>query len=373
MKRDPWNILTVALFALALLTVPLLFLLLPYRSFSDTERRYLAEPPKLSDEKLSDWSFDDRTEAFLADHLPMRDAFVSVNAYFTLYTGRQVSADVWRDAEGYLVEAPVDFDANEIEKRMNRIAKLGETTGLVPRLLIVPSTGYVRNATLPKTLAALYRDGEALEQIEKTRGVSLVPIAERFKAEGQAWYYRTDHHWTADGAFAAYEAYMRAAGHEPLARDAFDRREIAGYSGSTRSRSALWLHPTDTLTLEAPKNCAVTVTFSDDEEVYDSLFFEEHLSEYDWYPVFLDGNHPVTVIENRNAAADAQVLLLVKDSFGNTLVPYLVPSYKTIVMVDPRYYKQSVSELAEAYGADELLFCYSIERIATDEALKLLK
>ena len=373
MKRDPWNILTVALFALALLAVPLLFLLLPYRSFSDTERRYLAEPPNLSEEKLSDWSFDDKTETFLADHLPMRDALTSVNAYMTLYTGRQVSADVWRDAEGYLVEAPVDFDANEIEKRMNRIAKLGETTGLLPRLLIVPSTGYVRNATLPGTLAALYHDTEVLDLTEGTEGVSLVPIAERFKAEGQTWYYRTDHHWTADGAFAAYEAYMRAAGHEPLGKDAFDRREIAGYSGSTRSRSALWLHPTDTLVIEEPKNCAVTVTFSDDEEVYDSLFFEKHLREYDWYPVFLDGNHPVTVIENRNAAADAPVLLLVKDSFGNTFVPYLVPSYKTIVMVDPRYYKQSVSELAEAYGADELLFCYSIERIATDEALKLLK
>jgi len=372
-KRDFWNILTVALFALALLAVPLLFLLLPYRSFSDTERRYLAEPPKLSEEKLSDWSFDDKTETFLADHLPMRDALVSVNAYMTLYTGRQVSADVYCDSEGYLVEAPVDFIANEVERRLNRIAKLGETTGLLPRLLIVPSTGYIRNEKLPETLAVLYHDAEVLDQIEGTEGVSLVPIAERFKTEGQAWYYRTDHHWTADGAFAAYEAYMRAAGHEPLSRDAFDRREIAGYSGSTRSRSALSLHPTEPLTIEQPKNCAVTVTFSDKEGAYTGLFFEEHLNEYDWYPVFLDGNHPVTVIENRTAEADAPVLILVKDSFGNTLVPYLVPSYKTIVMVDPRYYKQSVSELVETYGADELLFCYSIERIATDEALKFLK
>ena len=373
MKRNLWNILTVALFALALLAVPLLFLLLPYRSFSDTERRYLADPPKLSDEKLSDWSFDDKTETFLADHLPMRDALVSINAYMTLYTGRQVSADVYCDSEGYLVEAPVDFDANEIARRMSRIAKLGEATGLLPRLLIVPSTGYVRSGTLPKTLAALYRDGEVFGQIEKTEGVSLVPIAERFKAEGQNRFYRTDHHWTADGAFAAYEAYMRAAGHEPMSRDAFERREIAGYSGSTRSRSALWLHPTDALTIEEPKNCDMTVTFSDKEGTYTSLFFEEHLDDYDWYPVFLDGNHPVTVIENHSAGPDAPVLLLVKDSFGNTLVPYLVPSYRMIVMVDPRYTKQSVSELIEQYGADELLFCYSIERIATDEALKLLK
>ena len=373
MKRNVWNILTVVLFAGLLLALPLAFLLSEHRVFSDAERRYLAEPPKLSEQDLSDWSFDDKIETYIADHLPLRDALVSVNAYATLYTGRQVSTDVFCDTEGYLVEAPVDFDAKELDARLNRIAKLGKTAGLVPRLLIVPSTGYVRNEKLPKSLAALYRDADAIEQIEKTEGVSCIPIADRFQKDGAEWFYRTDHHWNADGAFAAYEAYMRAAGHEPLSKDAFSRREIAGYSGSTQSRSALWLHPKDTLTIDAPNDCKVTVTFSDDDTVYHSLFFEAHLSEYDWYPVFLDGNHPITVIENERAEKDAPVLLLVKDSFGNSLAPLLVPSYRTIVMVDPRYSKQSISALAEEYGAEELLFCYSIERIATDLALKRIK
>jgi hypothetical protein len=372
-KRNPWNILTVVLFALLLLAMPLAFLLQPYRAFSDAERRYLAEPPKLSEQKLSDWSYDDRTETYLADHLPMRDALVSVNAYFTLYTGRQVSTGVFCDADGYLVEAPVAFDEKELDTRLKRIAKLGEATGLVPRLVIVPSTGYVRSERLPETLAALYRDGEVLDRIEATQGVLLVPIAERFRNEGQTWYYRTDHHWTADGAFAAYEAYLRAAGHEPLSRDAFTREPIEGYSGSTRSRSALWLTKTDTLTVEAPENVRVTVSFSDGEATFDSMFFYGHLNEYDWYPIFLDGNHPVTVIENHDAPEDAPVLVMVKDSFGNTLAPLLVPSYKTVVLVDPRYYRQSVKDLCEQYGADELLFCYSIERIATDLGLKTLK
>ncbi len=373
MKRNLWNILTVVLFAAVLLAMPVAFLLLPRRTFSEAERRYLAEPPKLSEEKLSDWSFDDKTETYLADHMPLRNALVSIEAYTALYTGRQVSEEIYCDAEGYLVEAPVREAPEEIEKRVRRIAALGRNTGLTPYLLVIPSTGYVRNDMLPKPLAALYRDDAILTKLSERDGVRLVPILNRFEAEGQRWFYRTDHHWNADGAFAAYEAYMRAAGHEPLSREAFTRREIEGYSGSTQSRSALWLHRKDVLTLDEPIGVDVSVTFSDREGTFTGLFFEEHLKEYDWYPIFLDGNHPVTVIENRNAPADAPNLLLVKDSFGNSLAPYFVPSYRTIVMVDPRYHKQSVVPLVEQYAIDELLFCYSLDRITNDESLKLLK
>ena len=373
MKTKFWNLLTVILFAAIVLAVPVYWLFFPQKTFSDSERRYLKEAPRLSAQKLSDWSYDDQIEGYLADHMPLRDALVGANAYFTLVTGRQVSAEIFCDRDGYLVEAPVDFQEGEIETRLKRIAALGEKTGLEPKLLIVPSTGYVRNDRLPRTLAALYRDEEALRRIEETPCVSLVPIAETFRTQGQTWYYRTDHHWTADGAYAAYTAYMRAVGHEPLDHDAFYHHTIKGYVGSTRSRSALWLSRADTITVDEPIGCTVRVSFSDDDGIYDSLFFYDHLKEYDWYPLFLDGNHPVTVIENESAPQDAPVLVMVKDSFGNTLAPLLVPSYRTIVMVDPRYYKQSVSELCETYGADELLFCYSIERIASELSLKLLK
>ena len=83
-------------------------------------------------------------------------------------------------------------------------------------------------------------------------------------------------------------------------------------------------------------------------------------------------DHPVTVIENQSAP-DGPTLLMVKDSFGNTLAPLLVPSYGKIVLVDPRYYRGSVAELCAEQGADEILFCYSLERICTDLNLSILK
>lgn len=370
MKQRALNIVTVALFALALLAVPLYWLLCPRKTFSETERRYLAEPPKLT--SLKDWSFDDAVETYLADQLPGRDALVGLDAYTVLLSGRQVSEDIWMDREGYLVEAPVKASLEQLDKRLGRMAALGEKTGLPVYVMAVPSTGYVRRGTLPKALAALYPDGELLGRIEDAPGVTVVPLENEFLQSGQGWYYRTDHHWTGSGAYAAYGLFMETAGLEALDYDRFYHHTVPGYVGSTRSRSALWLTKPDVLTMDEPMDAPVTVTFSDDEKAYDSLFFLDHLTEYDWYPLFLDGNHPVTVIENRSAP-DGPTLLMVKDSFGNTLAPLLVPSYGKIVLVDPRYYRGSVAELCAEQGADEILFCYSLERICTDLNLSILK
>ena len=326
MKQKPLDIVTVALFSLVLLAVPLYWLLCPRKTFSDAERRYLSEPPRLSAQRLKDWNFDDAVETYLADQLPGRNALVGLDAYTVLLSGRQVSREIWMDREGFLVEEPVKAAPDQIEKRLNRMAALGEKTGLPVYVLAVPSTGYVRRGTLPKALAALYPDAGLLQQIANAPGIVPVPLAETFLKEGQGWYYRTDHHWTGAGAYAAYRLFMEAADHEALAYDAFFHHTVPGYVGSTRSRSALWLTRPDTLTVDEPMDARVTVTFSDDEKVYDNLFFFDHLKEYDWYPLFLDGNHPVTVVEN-GSAPDGPTLLMVKDSFGNTLAPLLVPTY----------------------------------------------
>lgn len=364
------NLILVVLFAAAIAAVPLWWLFTPDRTFSEAERRNLTQAPAFPLEALDDWDFDNEMETYLADQMPLREALVGINAYEQLWTGRQVALDVYRDRDGYLVEAPLRVEPQELERRLSRIAKLGETVGLPVRLLVPPSTGYVRRDSLPAVLAALYEDDVLLRRMDHFAGVERVPLDD-FVTDGQTWFYRTDHHWNADGAYAAYCDYASYVGRTPLPRDAFYTHTVDGYVGSTRSRSALWLTAAERMTLFEPM-CRVRVSFSDREGTFDSLLFWEHLSSYDWYPVYLDGNHPVTVIENLDAQGD-DVLLLVKDSFANSLAPLLTPWYRKLVMVDPRYYRGSVSELCAAHGTTELLFCYSLERIATDTNLLLLK
>ena len=130
------NLILVVLFAAAIAAVPLWWLFTPDRTFSEAERRNLTQAPAFPLEALDDWDFDNEVETYLADQMPLREVLVGINAYEQLWTGRQVALDVYRDRDGYLVEAPLQAEPEELERRLSRIAKLGETVGLPVRLLV---------------------------------------------------------------------------------------------------------------------------------------------------------------------------------------------------------------------------------------------
>ena len=103
------------------------------------------------------------------------------------------------------------------------------------------------------------------------------------------------------------------------------------------------------------------------------MFYRERLEEADKYTVNLDGNHSVVRIENPNALTD-DTLLVVRDSYSNSLGTFLSESYKTVILVDLRYFRSvPVSELAARENVDRVLICYSIGNFMTDTNMIFLR
>ena len=152
------NLILVVLFAAAIAAVPLWWLLTPDRTFSEAERRNLAQAPAIPLHALDEWEFDNEVETYLADQMPLREVLVGINAYEQLWTGRQVALDVYRDRDGYLVEAPLRVEPQELYVYLFPHCEAGRDGWLPVRLLVPPSTGYVRRDSLPAVLAALYED-----------------------------------------------------------------------------------------------------------------------------------------------------------------------------------------------------------------------
>ena len=358
MKTKRSDILTCILFCGFVAVMFALFLLLPRQDFSEKEKRVLAEPPQLTWETLSSGEFGEKIETYLADHIPGRDFFVGLNAYYDLFSGRQVTKDVYLAEGDRIVEAPVQWNESQALRNMTAINKFAETTGKKVDLMLVPSAGFALEQTIAG-LADPYTDSQMIRDIyamagENVEGLDLIPAFNQV-GDPQSLYYRTDHHWTSRGAYAAYKAYMEALDRDYLSEEEFTVTSYGGFYGSTYSRSGLWLTQSENVELWDSGN-AFTVTNSESEEVHDGLFYEERLEELDKYTVYLDGNHSLVRIENPAAAGKGN-LLVIRDSYANCLGTFLAESYESVTLVDLRYYKKPVSELLTSEEFSEVLVC----------------
>ena len=354
--KKTMEILTVSMFCGFLTIMGMLYFLLPETDFSQKEKRYLEEKPDFTGENLLSGTWGENWESYLADHMPGRDFFVGLHAYFENITGRQNTKEIWQDGD-CLMEAPLIPDEKRTEKNLGALQALAEKTDCPMDLMLIPSAGCYHD--FPQ-----YKDREILSDIyaragEQLRIVDLLPVLDR------DCYYRTDHHWTSGGAYLGYRAYVSSLGIAP--RESFTRETATGFQGSAYSRSGLWLTPGEDLELwQGSENLTAEIG----EETHEGIFFRENLQKPDKYTVFLGGNHPLVRIHNPSQKGK---LLVIRDSFSNCLGGFLAESFGEVVMVDLRYYKQPVSAIMAEEDFDRVLVCYGLHNFLTDQNLILLK
>lgn len=348
----------------------LLFVFLPKATYSETEKRLLAETPVFTAEGLTDGSLSEDIDGYVSDHFPARDLFVGVQAYYELVTGRGGAADVYHGKDGYLIGAPAQSDAAHVQKNVARYADFVKRLELDGSLVIVPQTGYVMSDKLPANHLA-YKDDAMFDIAKATAGpLSLIDLREPFAAAAAdtQLYYKTDHHLTSAGSYEMYKAIAAANG---LTVSADYRIETTdGFHGTMYAQSGYWLSAPDTVELWKNDTLDVTVEIYDagatPTKTADSVFFEERLAENDKYPVFLDGNHALVKITNPHAAGGK--LLIVKDSYAHCVTGFLAEQYSEIYMIDLRYYRSDAAALVDENGIGEVLFLYGMENLSTESA-----
>lgn len=362
------NKLTVIIFCGALLVMALLLLLLPPGEFSEKEKRYLAGAPELTADTLFSGEFGEKAETYAADHLPARDLLIGINAGLDKLALRQTVKDIYVGNDGRLFERPVTADPQELREKLEQINDFADILGREVDFILVPSAGYILRDDIGG-LADSYRDRDIIYLTrefcgDKINFINLVSLFENEPDPG-ALYYRTDHHWTSRGAYLAACEYLSQKGRTVPREQDFTVETAEGFYGTTYSRSALWLTDSESIELWRGKG-SFTVTNSDDRLPHEGLFYTEHLSEADKYPVYLGGNHPLIRIENSNPDAEGSILII-RDSYSSCLAGFLAESYKTVVLADLRYYKQPLSKLCEEEGFDDVAVIYSLGNFVSDE------
>ena len=364
--------LPMIVFLLFIGVMCILFFVRPKKDYSSSEKRYLAKQPEFNEEKLFSGEFRNSFESYIEDHTAGRNFWVGLSAYYNALLGNNGYKGVYQGKDGYLINDPADM--TNLSRNASFIEDFAQHNAASARpvsvsVLVAPSTGYICEDKLP-AVHREYHDDEAFELLNDTlHTAKLVDVRNALSDayhNGNQVFYRTDHHWTTFGAYTAYQTLGTALGYTPNSESAYEITAYPDFYGTTYSTSGYWMTEPDEIQVwdNPTNNVDVTIIDGDTVEQKD-MYFYSHLQEDDKYPVFLDGNHPYTVIKNPNATSQEK-LLVVKDSFAHSLVPFLADHYAEIIMVDMRYYSMPIQPIIEQEGIDRVLFLYSLDNLATD-------
>ena len=200
--------------------------------------------------------------------------------------------------------------------------------------------------------------------------ITTVPLIEDLKAhqaQEEYLYFRTDHHWTALGAYVGYQNFMSAAGKTAFPLSHYTESVAEGFVGSfyRETESKALANKPDTIYAYAPTGAKKVSIIEPDGTKYKERIIRsgDEFSENYKYLLFIGGDQPFSVIENKSIT-DGSAILVVKDSFGNCFCPYLVDHYSKVYMIDYRTFRKiddrSLAKVVEDYGIGEVLFLNNI-------------
>lgn len=430
----------IGLFFGVLLVLSVISWIIPlHPTESEAEKRELAKFPAFSVQALASGDYFDGINAWFADTFPFRDVYVSANSRFKSLLapgGTTVHGDVEQgddipDQPTVQVDPSADEPSTDepavpsVEDEPDHEIQEPDMTDVpvekLGAILIAGDTAYEyygfsqsaadiyinamnRAASQLKGKAAVYdiivptsmditlpasvrKDVQSSDQRKAmdymydsmSDDVAKVDIYDHLRNHRDEYiYFRTDHHWTALGAYYAYEKFCQVKGVAPASlEDDFQTVEYPGFLGSFYSDSGKSpaLAGGDTITAYVPKDTnSIAITQNDGSPL--NWMVVSDVSTWaasSKYSCFIGGDNAWSVIENPNVT-DGSACIVIKESFGNAFVPFLVPDYQKVYVVDYRYISKvkgdKLNALVDATGAKDVLFVNNISATRNESLMK---
>ncbi len=356
--------LYVVIIAVLTLTLTLSFIVLPDKSFSGAENRMLSSSPEFSGESLISGEFSQKAGPYIADQFPLRDGFIAAKAYTEILLGKKENGGVI-NAEGYLIAKPQQAQ-NRLSDNLTAINDFKNNTGATLTVAALPRSIDVFAEKLPDAYPTegLYEIWQ--EYFSKTGELGLNAVDLYTPLCEQNLYYKTDHHYTTEGAYMAYCVLGESLGYSPYPAEYFTKQTVSNdFCGTSMRASGFYLSKRDSITLFRYGNDTEYTITADGKSI--SLYDFEALDKTDKYSVFLGGNH-----RRVDISSGKEKLLIIRDSFADSIAPFLALHYD-LVMIDLRYFTDSVAALLRNENISKVLVFESISELSTAKNLTYLR
>lgn len=372
-KKKP-ELITLIIFSVLIFGIAIFNILNPDNGFSESENRFLEKMPEFSWNALFDGSYTSDFETYITDQFIARDEFIGIKTQTEYLMGKKDTNDVYFANDNYLIEKKDDraFNREQLEKNIERVTEFINTAysqygNNRVTLMLVPTAIAILSDKLPP-YAPKFDQKDLLDNVKsKIPSQTYVNVFDKLKEhDTEEIYYKTDHHWTTKGAYYGYEAYKDKVGILGMSQDDFNITSVTNdFLGTVYSKARLYSTKPDTINKYVPnKDIQYTLDFNNGERIMYSLYDDEYLTKRDKYSYFLGGNNALVKILSSNK--NGRKLLLVKDSYAHSMVPFLANDFEEIHMVDLRHFNLSLKDYMQSNNITDSMVLYNIVTFADD-------
>lgn len=372
----------IALFSVFLIGLPILtfaFLSPEAQPFSENENRYLAALPKLSMKTIEDKTFMNKFDLWISDRFIFRENWIMLKNDTEQTIGKTEINGVYT-TDGRMIELWKTYDAAVVEKNLTAMNSFaGRHPDMPMYFLLAPNAQEIyQNTMLSSTVIGnqrLFIKNAYAALTNFTGTIDVYTLLNEYS--DQYIYYRTDHHWTSFGAFLGYSAAGNKLGYTPYDISDFNIEHASSdFRGTLYSKtldSTITPDVIDYYTLASGDPTVTLSVFQDNGTYkdYDSLYFRSFLEVKDKYSSFTGSNAGIVTIKSDIENSNGKILVI-KDSYAHSLVPFLTKNYDTVTMIDFRYINVDFQNFISLEDYDQVLFLCNVITFSDDSSMAKL-
>lgn len=352
--------------AILLVVVMVVNIIVPDVQKSEVENRSLQTFPNISMESMLDGSFGNELNDWFADQFVGRNFLIHVRYAILKAFGYDKIDSVYL-CSNKLIEESAEPDVDNVIRNLDAIEAFAPE--IPTYFMLVPNSINVQYDSLPYFTTSDGQDGimnDIFNYFEDN--INTIDTRDMYSEHKDEYiYYKTDHHWTSLGAFYGCQYFLEEKG-ESIEKEEYTvypvsddfQGTLANKTGSFGLNDQIDIYVKDDL-------CDYYVYEDATEEKSRSIYSSQAFNTNDQYTVFMGGNKGLIHLEMNNDSD--KHLLLFKDSYANAAIQFLLPYYRTITIVDARYYNEKASSLINRDLINEVMYLYNTNTFVQDTSL----
>ncbi|SHE37691.1 DHHW family protein [Clostridium fallax] len=346
----------------------------PSKDFSEEENKKLQQRPKFSLESLEENRFTKKYEKYISDQFLLRNTWISIKSEVDKLLGKKESNDVFLGKEGYLFQKFKKPKEEETKEKIDALNRFSEKFKNINKyIMIVPNSYEIIKEKLPKNAPVIGQLDYINEVKDSIKDYIWVDTYnELLSNKDKDIYYKTDHHWTTKGAYYGYKSFEKVAKLSLKDEDNYNILKVTdNFYGTSYSRGGFRGIKGDDINIYLPKEDKdILIDYIEENKKTSSLYDTCFLNKKDKYGIFLGGNH--SLVRIKTLSDSDRKLIVFKDSYANSMIPFLTEDFSEILMVDLRYYMDDVDKLIDEEGITDSLVLYNGNTFFQDDSISYI-